>query len=663
MRDRATRLRSRVATWRDDLRLRIMAVALLPLLLAVGLLAGYFVHRQIDTAWQALEESGDALAQRLADAAVFDMFAGNKTQLQRLVDYEIASHGHPAIGIVDMTGKWWLVGGDPTRLPGAGDVHGLHGWRSGAHYYFVRPIRHRNPLSDDPYLSDGQAAADTLLGHVVVVLGTASVEQAGLRVATVSLAVAVVLLCAAGWLAWRLSQWLSAPLNAVIGTVRNIAQGDLGSRVPEVSTGEPGELERGVNHMATVIEQHGQDMLRRVEEATADLRAQKQAAEAAVLARSRFLAAASHDLRQPMHALTLLAEALKEKLVTGDTESRRLTDNIAASAYAMQSLLNALLDLSRLDAGVVVARPECVAVTPLLRRLADQFAGPTQEKGLTLRVHASVWGVYADPLLLERILGNLIANAIRYTERGGILIGLRCEKPEFVRIEVRDTGKGIPATYRERIFEEYFQLDNPERGRDKGLGLGLTIVQRLARLLGASVSVRSTLGKGSCFGIRLPRCGLTGALPASEPGGLPVMVTPASGQRRLVVFIDDDESILEAMTSLFEMWGIDLAVGIDARQVITDLLELGRIPEAILSDYRLKEGGTGVEAVRALREVFGQPIPATLITGDTAPETLRLIETSGLPVLFKPLKPASLRAMLHHMLNQAAAIAPGRDGV
>jgi CheY-like chemotaxis protein len=392
-----------------------------------------------------------------------------------------------------------------------------------------------------------------------------------------------------------------------------------------------------------------------VDEATSELREQKQAAEAAVSSRSRFLAAASHDLRQPIHALILLVEALKEKLrTTSCGECLRLSEHIETSAQSMQSLLNGLLDISRLDAGAVVARPECFALGEVFERVARQFAPMAAEKGIELHVHQTRLTLFSDPALLERILGNLLANAIRYTVHGRVVLGVRRVQKDWVRIEVRDTGKGVPSSFRDKIFEEYFQLENPERDRDKGLGLGLAIVQRLAHLLGSPVEVQSSLGKGSCFSIRMVRCELPQGQARAEVEyveGVPVTGTVAP----LVAFIDDDEAILEAMTAMFEQWGMDLAVGGNANEVILDLHELGRKPDVVLSDYRLRDGRTGLDAIKEIRAVFGPDIPAILITGDTASTTIQAITQSGLYVLHKPVRPAALRSYLNHLLARRSA--------
>lgn len=630
-----------------DLPVQIIGVALVPLLIAISLLTLFFVHREFEASWDALDIRGKEVAQRLAETASFDLFTGNDEYLKRLFDYERITQDCVAIGILDQARHWRLVSGPTDILPALEISTQAKSWQTGNRVYFLHPVGLQKITEQDPYLEAGDTSK-AMIGDVVVVLKTDPIQQSQQHVLLSTLAMASILLLAAGILAWRLSRRLTQPLRAVIAAVRNVAQGDLSTRVHGSPKGELRELALGVNQMAEVMARHSQIMAQRVEEATHELRTQKLAAEAAVMARSRFLAAASHDLRQPMHALILLVEALRETLRLSGGEPMRLTEHIDASAHAMEMLLNSLLDISRLDAGAIVARPECCAVGRIFQRLAQQYEPLASEKGIRLSVHYSTATLFTDPVLLERILSNLLTNAIRYTDRGRIILGLRRVQKDWAWIEVRDSGRGIPEAFREKVFEEYFQLENPERDRDKGLGLGLAIVQRLGRLLGSPVEVHSVLGRGSCFRIRMVRC----ELPMGREVVLPEdIVVSWRGPTPLVAFIDDDETILEAMAAVFDQWGIDIAVGVDANQVKQDLQALGRNPDAIITDYRLRGGRNGIEAIMDLRAAFGPEIPAVLITGDTAPTTIQAISNSGLPVLYKPLQPANLRAYINHMLS------------
>ncbi|MEW6676877.1 MAG: hybrid sensor histidine kinase/response regulator [Pseudomonadota bacterium] len=618
-----------------SLRLRILLIALLPLLLAVGLFAAYFTHRSISDADTALQNRGQEAARRLAEAIALDLSAGNLPGVKRLMDLERESLSALSVALLE-SGQWSLLSGpantllelDGTSIPAI--------TRKGTTYHFAHPVPPRGLVR--------QTASAPVAAYVVLSLSRDPVELARSHVGLAAVSVAMVCLALALILAWRLAGTLSKPLHDITLLVDQVTRGDLSGRVAEDTPGELGQLQRGVNLMAQRLEESQRVLEQRVQEATAELRAQKAHAESATLAKSRFLAAASHDLRQPLHALSLLVEALEERVPEGD--ARHLTGHISASVTAMEKLLNALLDLSRLDAGVVQAHPDCFPLNKVLDSIESQFSPLAQAQGLHLAVHRTRLWIYSDPALLERVLANLVANALRYTETGGVVVGVRRVQRDWLRLEVWDTGKGIPKEYQTRVFEEYFQLANPERHRDKGLGLGLAIVARVARLLGTQVNVRSNTDQGSCFHMRFARCHArrTEQTPESSPQrpSLPL-------EKALVAFIDDDSSILEAMVEVFDHWGVALAAGESGAQVCRELEELGRRPDVILSDYRLKDGETGIDAIRTLHAAFG-PVPAALLTGDTASETINEIGKTGFPVLHKPLKPAKLRAFLSHLL-------------
>lgn len=628
---------------RKSLRLRILSIALTPALVGVLLATIYFTTRAVKRAEQDLYHRGQELAQRLAKAVEYELFVGDSVAIKKLLEQERALRGALALGVANNEGRWEGFSGDSRLLLASKAMVAPSHLRRENHWLFVAPVQ--PPVADgvDPYLSapPGQA-----LGVVEVVLDDAPLLRTHIETLWAAAGISLLLMALSGILAWRMSDHLGRSLLALSRAVERITGGDLAARVEVASDGELGALEAGVNRMAATLEENRGELEQRIRAATSELRQQTWAAESAVLAKSRFLAAASHDLRQPLHAMTLLIAALKDRI--GDGEARRLVEHVEASAAAMESLLNALLDLSRLDAGAVEVRPECFSVAPLFRRLEQRFAPVAAEKGLRLRVMPTRMNVMSDPILVERILGNLLSNAIQYTDRGGVVLGVRRGRGESMRFEVWDSGRGVPTQLRERIFEEYFQLDNPERHRDKGLGLGLAIVDRLSRLLGCPVRLRSELGRGSCFSLCAERCDAPTKAPNGESDPPPGRI--GSGDA-LVVFVDDDESILEAMLDLFDNWQVELAVGTDAHEVAADLLELGRAPSLILCDYRLRDGQDGIEAIAFLRRRFGADIPALLITGDTAAETLARIHATGLPLLNKPLQPAKLRAILAHYLG------------
>jgi signal transduction histidine kinase len=388
------------------------------------------------------------------------------------------------------------------------------------------------------------------------------------------------------------------------------------------------------------------------EELVAELRRQNEIAEKARIAaeeasrsKSRFFAAANHDLRQPLHSLGLFATALR-----AGSEGRagiKLVDQILQCTDSLERLFDNLLDISRLDAGQVAVRRAIVPLNDVLTRLRSMFTIPAQEKNLKLRLRPSSLHVNTDSTLLFRVLSNLVSNALRYTEAGGIVVGCR-RRGDKVLIEVWDTGLGIPAEHQERIFEEFYQLNNPERDRTRGLGLGLATVRRIAQLLDHPVRLRSKPGKGSCFSIEVPI-----ADPASLPttGATIEQKIPNLLNGKFIVVIDDEASVRLGMQSLLDSWGCKCLTATDANEALATLA--GRTPDFIIADLRLRGEDTGIEAIRTLRQHLGDHIPAVLVSGDTATEQLRKVSAAGLTLMHKPLKPVRLRALLNHEFAKA----------
>ncbi|HHH47437.1 MAG TPA: hybrid sensor histidine kinase/response regulator [Gammaproteobacteria bacterium] len=379
-----------------------------------------------------------------------------------------------------------------------------------------------------------------------------------------------------------------------------------------------------------------------------ELREQKTIAEQANLAKSRFLAAASHDLRQPLHALGLFVDALRS--VRDEATRKRLLSQVDVSLDALGKLFNALLDISRLDAGVVEAQVEDFPLARVLEKLEGEFRALAEQKGLKFRLLPCSVVVQSDPLLLERILRNLISNAIRYTETGRVSVGCR-RRAGWVEVQVRDTGRGIPEEAVAHIFDEFQQLDNPERDRAKGLGLGLAIVRRLCDLLNYPLKVESTLGKGSLFCIGLP----LGRAEAVRERRSATLRPELEAAQRLVLVIDDEADILEGMREILQRWGFEVLVAESLPQAQQALAARGRAPDAILADLRLRDHRTGIEAIEALQATYGAHVPGLILTGDTAPERLQIAGAAGYQVLHKPVKPARLRVALQQLLASGPA--------
>ncbi|MCX7305595.1 MAG: hybrid sensor histidine kinase/response regulator [Hyphomicrobiales bacterium] len=373
-----------------------------------------------------------------------------------------------------------------------------------------------------------------------------------------------------------------------------------------------------------------------------DLSRQKLVAEQANLAKSQFLAAASHDLRQPVHALGLFVGALSGRKM--DAVSRRLLEQIVKSVAALDELFVGLLDISKLDAGAVQVHREPVAMSAMLDRLIRDHADEAAAKQITLRQHPCSMLVDSDPVMLDRILRNILSNAVRYTDKGGVLIGCR-RRGADVSIEIWDTGRGIPEAEHDRIFQEFYQIDNPERDRSKGVGLGLAIVRRSADLLGVETTFRSVPGSGSVFRVAVPKA--TSAAVVADP------IVPAVTSS-LICVVDDDAAIRDAMYSLLTGWGHTVAVAGSASEIVMRYPQPGQCPDLIICDYRLSGQETGLTSIAALRQHFSTTIPAIILTGDTAPDRIAEAHASGFVLLHKPLSSGKLRAAVGNMLRKTA---------
>ncbi|WCS28802.1 hybrid sensor histidine kinase/response regulator (plasmid) [Methylobacterium sp. NMS14P] len=374
-------------------------------------------------------------------------------------------------------------------------------------------------------------------------------------------------------------------------------------------------------------------------------------AEHANTAKSQFLAAASHDLRQPVHAQGLFLQALSQTDLAAP--QRRILQNAQTANVASTDMLNTLLDFSRLEAGVITPRPRAFELQPLLDKIENDLAHLADAKRLIYRTPQTDLAIVSDAALLELVLRNLVLNAIRYTERGGVLIGCR-RRGTGVSIEVYDTGIGIPVDEREDIFREFYQLGNPERDRHKGLGLGLAIARGIAASLGHPLSLSSRVGSGSVFRILVPRTLDTDLGPGLDPGADDARAAdiPETGglAGARILIVDDDAIVRDAMVALLSGWGC-LCWAFEDPTEVARLPWQGPPPDALICDYRLRRGQTGAEAIATLRQHWGRPVPAILVTGDTAPVRMREALDSGIPLIHKPVRPDLLQ-------NALAALIP-----
>lgn len=452
--------------------------------------------------------------------------------------------------------------------------------------------------------------------------------RSALWVAAASLALA---LAAALVSAWRLVR----PLRQLTAGAERLGAGELGHRIELRSADELEQLGARFNAMAAELQASHAGLEQQVQQRTREL-------SEANRAKSRLLAAASHDLRQPLHALNLMVAQLH--IEPDPAQRERLGLRVEQAIGSINALFDGLLDVSKLDAGVIRPEPATFAIQPLLDRMDVAHSASARAKGLELRIRACGTWVHTDALLLERIVGNLVANAVRYTRSGAILLACR-QTSAGLRIGVWDTGIGIAPDKLDRIFDEFYRVTPAMDGPGEGLGLGLSIVARLAELLGHRVAVRSTPGRGSCFSITVPTAAPAVAVqtPVSLPG-----LDALAGRR--VVVVDNNDQVLASTVELLRGWGCRV-------QPCSDMpgpaAGLDQEAELLLVDMHLDHGNDGLSVIARLRGELGREVPALIMTGDVALATRERITGAGVPMLEKPIAALKLRSALTRLLQRS----------
>ena len=385
---------------------------------------------------------------------------------------------------------------------------------------------------------------------------------------------------------------------------------------------------------------------RQVEKALLGAKAE---ADQANLGKTKFLAAASHDLSQPLNAARLFLGALCDEVATD--RARELAGRIDAALDTVDELLNALLDISRLDAGAWPVNLTDVEIGPMLARLADEYRPQAQAAGLDFRVVRSHARVRTDRHLFERVLRNLISNAIRYTAEGRVLIGCR-SRGDRVLVQVWDSGIGIPEQMRDEIFREFQRLGNAPRRDGKGLGLGLAIVDRISRLLDLDVKVTSAIRRGSCFSIGTARSTQAVSLETRASAAPPL----PSLSGKCVVVIDNDQAAVDAAHAVLDGWGCRFVGATSSGDALEQLAVTRLKPDLIIADYHLDNDRRGTEAIEMLRARYGRDLPGVVVSGDRSADLKNSLKTAGFAFLAKPASPARLRAMMSYLVSPPASV-------
>ena len=639
-------------------RARVTFVAFVPMVVLAALTTATHTSLRLSDLDEALVARAQAHTRQLAAASEYAVFSGDQESLHQLSSALLLEDDIASVSILDPDGSVLARAGrsPDTQSDAAADTRAGMAQAGSRHWLrIVEPIRY-SPLANDPANEFGMsdsAAMSPALGTVVVEVSLARIHDRRAQLLWIGAGWMLVVALGSLLFARAMSRTVSGPIRNVAETVARIGQGQLHERVTIREGGSLRMLAEGVNEMAERLTDAHASMSRRIEEATAELRARKDEAERANLAKSRFLAAASHDLRQPLHALGLFLSELQQQAL--DTRSRQLIERIGASAEAMENLLDGLLDISRLDAGVLKPVPCSFDLQPVLERVVAGHLPSADARGLRLRLRCAPCWVHSDPHLLERVISNLVSNAIRYTPAGSVLVACRRHQTQ-VRVEVRDSGLGIAADAQHIIFQEFVQLDNDERARDKGLGLGLAIVRRLVDLLQLRLELRSAPGRGSVFAVTLPRGEPPSPLGVEENARA---LGRFDGLR--VALVDDDPLACSAMHDLLSSWGCAVITAASAEELIAQLAG-GASPDILLTDLRLRGTCDGLALIERLHaQPATRRLPAIVASGEIASETLARIHASGVQLLHKPVRPARLRALMHRLLSASTSAGATTD--
>lgn len=618
------------------IRTRAFLMGLLPTVLVALVLTAYHLHTRLEDLKTTMTQQGMAMARHLASSAEYGVFSGNMTVLGNLLDQAVDEPGMKSAAVI------WPDQARLVRGEAIGQFQKLQGpthWTTGTRAWFIHSVE-LSPLDEsDPFI-ETNTSSDGPLAWVAVSIDLQQRQAIAQKLLLASLGITLLGLTLATLLIYKLALSGVQPLLDIIGTVKRISSGGFGAHM-DVTAHSPElrELQAMINQMSESLRSYQQEMEAKVCEVTAELEHKKREAEQASLAKSRFLAAASHDLRQPMHAISLYVESLKPQL-RGRAAEDTLT-KIERSILGTVELFNAILDVTKLDADAVQPSLAPVRIRKLLLHLADEFAPEADRKNLSLRIHAPDVRIESDAILLERICRNLLSNALRHTSCGGVLLSARPHRGKL-RLQVWDTGSGIAPENQARVFEEFYQVEAWEGKAPRGMGLGLAIVRRLARLLDHPLQLHSRLGQGTVFTLDVPILP-NGRVDDGETGA------DSSGVLNgCAVVVDDELAVLDALSDLLRQWGMDARPFRSLRQATDDL---DAAPDVVLADYQLLDGETGLMVAHAIRTRWGAHIPVMLITGDTRAETIQTLRLSGFPVLHKPVRASELRALLGGLLR------------
>ena len=615
---------------RDLFRLGVVPCA------AVALaLTAWFTHVRLEGLEAAFDAEGQAVARQVAAMSDLSLYAGDVPALQNVANAALRGGQVTRVEISNSAGVYVSAGSKSVPLAQLRT--------------FTAPVTLREASRASAFAPEGSTAAgETPIGLVQAFRDTTAYTGERTRSLMTSIGIAMIALLAA-W-AWvrHTARGVAQPLRRISRTVSaleagrfdarcNVVVGHAGDAAGRRTRHEFANLAHDINRLAERLQRNRQLSDKLVREATAVALQRMAEAEQAALSRARFLAAASHDLRQPLHAMGLFIDGL---LPTANEAQRPAVMRLQEAAEFMGILLDDLLEISRLDAQVLTPAITDISVATLFDQLGAQHAASAAASKVRLVWKDRGFAVRTDAALLLRVVGNLVSNAIRHTSPDGTVLVVARRSGKSVRIEVRDNGIGIAPIHQTRIFEEFYQVANTERDRRQGFGLGLAICARIAALLGTRIVLRSALQAGSNFSLVLPLGDARDARPPAVEAAIP---TSLAGLRCLVV--DDDQAILDGSGALLERWGCDVECMATGAQAIARLEDAGVRFDAILCDLQLADDEDGMAVIDAARRLQPDAL-AVLVSGATGPEALQRLRQAGAVLLTKPVAPAKLRALL-----------------
>ncbi len=637
----------------SSIRNRILLAALTPLLLAVLGVGALLLTRHAQDIERNLVERSISLARQIAMLAELPLATGSRSSAQAVAEFIERSGGTVGLSLVDRGGitvdNRGNIGAAALRMLEARPMS-VQVEREANLISVVHPVVLFSSPGGAPPAAPS-SAGEQRVGWVALAVSRAEARRSIARLWWTGGGILLLATLLSLVLVRLATNSVARPLATLSDALSSVANGDFSVVLPESGRGELRALAVNFNRMTKALQAARLGLRNDVARATEALALRTREAESANSAKSRFLAAASHDLRQPAHALSLYTAALRHGLrqQTNEVQGALLpaVDGMQAASRSLDALLNAVLDISRFDAGVVIAELQAVAMQPLLNEVLTVLGSSASERALKLRGRTQDIAIVTDATLLRRILDNLVSNAIRFSRSGGILVSVR-QRADHALIQVWDQGSGIAPANLPLIFDEFYQVRRGDGGQG-GMGLGLAIVARAVQLLGGEINVRSRIGHGTCFSVRLPGASV-------KPRGKVRETTPASpSTRRRVLVLDDDALIRDSMRTLFESMGFKPTVAATLHALLPAARQDRAEIAAILVDYRLQDGFSGIDAARRLREATGGDVPVIIITGDTSPNRLRALRQSGFPIVHKPLD--------HHALCAAMGLSSDGKGV